>query len=55
MSPEKQRRMKRYQRERKDFRLTSFATYKLKLLSDRYETNETAIIEAAIHGLYNAY
>jgi len=55
MSPEKQRRMNRYRRERKDFRLTTFATSKLRSLSDQYETNETAIVEAAIHGLYNGY
>jgi len=55
MHPEKHRRMVRYSRERKNFRLTSFAIYKLKLMSDHYNTNETAIVEAAIHLMGDAY
>lgn len=55
MHPEKHRRMMRYTRERKNFRLTSFAIYKIKLMSDHYNTTETAIVEAAIHLLSDAY
>lgn len=55
MHPEKRRRMMRYARERKNFRLTSYSTYKLKLMSDYYRTTETAIVEAAIHLLSHTF
>lgn len=55
MHPEKVRRLKRYGRERKNFRLTNFSIYKLKLMAEHYKTTETAIIEAAIQLLSGAY
>lgn len=48
MDTEKQRRLAKFKRKRKEVRITNHTQYWLNALSMYYETTETAIIEAAV-------
>ena len=55
MSPEKRHRMMKWIRVPKSYRITKHTNLELDLLSNQLQTSETAIIEAAVHRLYQAF
>lgn len=51
----KQRRILKWKREPRNYRLTKFTLNELSWMSDAFETSETAIVEAAINRMYEAF
>lgn len=45
----------KYNRVRKDYRITNYTNHWIKAMKEYYKTSDTAIIEAAVHSFIERY